>query len=60
MAQSILEPSRLKIRRIIMVTDGKPTTIIENGEVDRSQTLEAPDGPAQLAAVTSPVARFNR
>jgi Ca-activated chloride channel homolog len=51
MAQSILESSRQKNRQIFMVTDGKPTAIIEDGEVYknawgfdpkiRNQTLEA-------------------
>jgi uncharacterized protein with von Willebrand factor type A (vWA) domain len=51
MAQSILEASRQRNRQIFMVTDGKPTAIVENGEVYknpwgfdpkiRNQTLEA-------------------
>lgn len=51
MAQSMLEASRRANRQIFMVTDGKPTAIVENGEVYRnpwgfdpkirSQTLDA-------------------
>jgi uncharacterized protein with von Willebrand factor type A (vWA) domain len=51
MAQSILEGSRQRNRQIFMVTDGKPTAIMEDGEVYknpwgfdpkiRNQTLEA-------------------
>jgi uncharacterized protein with von Willebrand factor type A (vWA) domain len=51
MAQSILEASRQRNRQIFMVTDGKPTAIMEDGEVYknpwgfdpkiRNQTLEA-------------------
>jgi Ca-activated chloride channel homolog len=51
MAQSILEGTRQANRQIFMVTDGKPTAIVENGEVYKNpygfdpkimaQTLEA-------------------
>jgi uncharacterized protein with von Willebrand factor type A (vWA) domain len=51
LAQSILESSRQKNRQVFMITDGKPTAIIEDGEVYRNpwgfdpkirnQTLEA-------------------
>jgi Ca-activated chloride channel family protein len=51
MAQSMLESSRSANRQIFMITDGKPTAIVENGEVYRnpwgfdpkirSQTLDA-------------------
>jgi Ca-activated chloride channel family protein len=51
MAQSVLESTRQANRQIFMVTDGKPTAIVENGEVYKNpygfdpkivaQTLEA-------------------
>ena len=36
MAQSMLESSRSANRQIFMITDGKPTAIVENGEVYRN------------------------